>query len=467
MARRHARLAALMLIAACAAPGCVSPRVTPGPDSAWSAIALDAEVTRLAASRPSTDALWPGFDPRSVPLAVYDGERTYLFRHPSPPDGFMRLPGADAGTAVMTGRHERVTANSSAEIGGVLTATVLLGPASDRRTLRDVAALTIHEAFHLFQRLRHPGWSGNEVELFTYPTDSVGLLAYRRLETAALRRALDAPDAKGASCHARDALEIRRKRYAGMDSSYAAYERGTELNEGLATYVEQRSLRNVKSDLPAADFPAASIRQRAYATGAALATLLDRLAPDWRATFEANDRETLDGALSRAIEPGQRCAVGADAGAAAGEALGAATVQAQSDIAALRSDRERLRTAFEQRAGWRLIVETGSGEPLWPQRFDPLNVERVDATHILHSRFVALGNSLGKLEVLDASTLTSGVGPHPLFQGVNRVLLTGLTTPELVEADGGVRLTTPGVSLDFRKARIARDGEMIRICVGC
>lgn len=70
----------------------------------------------------------------------------------------------------MTGRQERVTANSSAEIGGVPTAIVLLGPASDRRTLRDVAALTIHETFHVFQRLRHPGWSGNEADLFTYPT---------------------------------------------------------------------------------------------------------------------------------------------------------------------------------------------------------------------------------------------------------------------------------------------------------
>ena len=76
MARRHARLAALMLIAACEAPGRVSPRVTPGQGSAWSAVALDAEVTRLAATRRSTDALWPGFDPRSIPLAVYDGERT-------------------------------------------------------------------------------------------------------------------------------------------------------------------------------------------------------------------------------------------------------------------------------------------------------------------------------------------------------------------------------------------------------
>lgn len=44
------------------------------------------ELDRLA-----TRAIWPGFDPRAVPVALYDGERTILARHPDPPSGFTAL----------------------------------------------------------------------------------------------------------------------------------------------------------------------------------------------------------------------------------------------------------------------------------------------------------------------------------------------------------------------------------------
>ena len=30
--------------------------------------------------------LWPGFDATMYPIAVFDGQRTLLFRHPDPPD---------------------------------------------------------------------------------------------------------------------------------------------------------------------------------------------------------------------------------------------------------------------------------------------------------------------------------------------------------------------------------------------
>src|SRR5690606_10168800 len=55
------------------------------------AFAIAREVERIAVER----TFWPGFDPLSVPLAIYSGDRTYLFRHPSPPEGFAPLPGAE------------------------------------------------------------------------------------------------------------------------------------------------------------------------------------------------------------------------------------------------------------------------------------------------------------------------------------------------------------------------------------
>src|SRR5690606_29811203 len=59
------------------------------------AFAIVRELERVAAER----EFWPGFDPLSVPLAIYSGDRTYLLRHPSPPEGF--APPPRAGPAIL------------------------------------------------------------------------------------------------------------------------------------------------------------------------------------------------------------------------------------------------------------------------------------------------------------------------------------------------------------------------------
>src|SRR4051812_3034148 len=132
--------------------------------------------------------LWPGFAPLETPVAVFDGTRTYLFRHPSPPAGYVAVSGR-RDVVARDGRDSAVTANSSATLGGVPTATVMLGGRSDPREL---AALTVHELFHVFQRERHPSWQANEADLFTYPVEDSTALALRREETDALARAVGA-----------------------------------------------------------------------------------------------------------------------------------------------------------------------------------------------------------------------------------------------------------------------------------
>jgi hypothetical protein len=259
------------------------PKTTDSP-----ALALNREVVRVAGLKNGA-GLWPGFDPLAVPLAVFDGKRTWLFRHSQPPAEFTLATEA-AGVYVQLGRNAAVTANTSADIGGVSTATLLLGPLPSPFSVNDMAAVAIHEAFHVYQRAQHPSWIGNEADLFTYPTDRPKLLALRRLETAALRLALSAEAADEAACWARKALALRETRYSGMDAAFAAYERGTELNEGLASYVEMRAAGRRGVELPAAEFAPAEVRKRAYATGLALALLLDRFTPGWPASFAANAR---------------------------------------------------------------------------------------------------------------------------------------------------------------------------------
>ena len=410
------------------------------------------------AAEAGPDGLWPGFDPLAVPLAVYDGDRTYLFRHPSPPDGFDRVP-VEPGTYAYDGRHPAVTANTNAEVGGVGTATVLL----DRRdrSPASLAPLAVHEAFHVFQRERHPTWTANEADLFVYPSDDVAALALRRLETDAFRRALST-GADDVACWSRRALALRAERYARLDSASVAYERGTELNEGLAVYVEGRAAGRATVDLAPDAYGPADVRRRAYATGAALALLLDQAAPGWHRAFGLNGRP-LDAALGQALGEGRTCSFSA---AETSEAEG----RARADVDALAAARAERLAAFEDRPGWRVVVEA-AGQPLWPQGFDPLNVERVGAARVLHARFLRLGNEAGHLEAIDGGAadveaLTEGAGPHPLFNGVVRVVLTGLPAPEVNEAGGAVVVSAPGFTAAFDGAHVVREGRTVTVRLG-
>lgn len=337
-------------------------------EGARRAFAIVRELERVAAER----AFWPGFDPLSVPLAIYAGGRTYLFRHPSPPEGFAPLAGAEPATSVFEGRHPAMIANTSMDIGGVTTATLLADDGSaEPPDARALAAVAVHEAFHVFQRRRHPGWRANEANLLTYPTDDAGLLALRRRESAALRRALaaaDGADDATAACWTRLALEAR---------------------------------------------------------------------------------------------PGDTGRCGFDSGEAA-----EIERVARDDVAALVARRAERRKAFDARDGWRVVVEPASGQPLWQRGFDPINLEHVDGG-LLHTRFLRLANDSGELEAIDGAgadveMLTEPAGPHPLFAGIARVTVAGLTQRPEVSDDGGrTVIRAPGFTASLRDADVEERGRVL------
>ncbi len=446
-----------LVFAACAAH--------PGSDDVKTPTASSVAVAEQREAASAT--LWPGFDPMSIPLAVFDGQRTWLFRHPSPPEGFVPQEGARPACSAYPGRFPAMTANTSADIGDVTTATLMLSDSGETRSTDDLAAIAIHEAFHVYQRGRHPGWQANEAALFMYPVDDAHLLSLRRLETEALRRALDASDGEGAACFAREALKRRDERFAAMDPDFAAYERGTELNEGLAAYVQARAVGRTTIDIPQKGFDPADVRRRAYATGPALALLLDRFSPGWPSSFEENDTQDLDTALEAALPPDT---TGAPPCGFTDAEVARTQQTASADVARLAEIRAGRKAAFETRPGWRVVVKAGDGQPLWPKGFDPLNVERVEGG-ILHARFLRLGNEAGQLEAIDGpgadiEALTVGYGPHPLFNGIREVVITGLPEPR-VEPDGSrVTISAPGLTGGFDDATFTRSGEEVVIRLG-
>lgn len=436
--------------AACTTTRPATPSVASAITRRTTALAVDSALVAMAGV-----PLWPQFVPLTIPVAIFDGERTYLFRHPSPPDGYSRMDGR-TDVVVREGRDPAMTANSSVTLGGVPTATVML---DTRQAPRESAALTAHELFHVFQRARHPSWQGNEADLFTYPVEDSAALALRREETFALARAVEARSVDSVRCWTRAALDARQRRFALVGAAAAAYERGTELNEGLAQYVE-RLANGAMPVLDAADPPASQVRQRAYDVGAAIAGTLDRLRPDWRDALERSaGAPPLDSILTDAVSmsPSAACAP-----AAAQRMRWAA--QAGADVHALVAERARARDEYLGRGGWRVIVDAEVA-PLFPARFDPLNVTRLSATEILHTRFLKLQGPRGTVDVLGGSALTEGVpGQHPLFAGVRRVTIAGLASPPSMSDSADVlKVAAAGVVIRLRGAKADVAGQTVRV----
>jgi len=409
-----------------------------------------AEFDRMA-ERP----LWPGFTPKTIPVAIYDGANTWLARHPAPPAGFVLKAEA---LWVFPGQHPAMRANTSVDLGGTSTATLLLDLGSSRAA-REWAAALIHETFHVFERQRHPAWIGNEGELFVYPMDDPELLARRRLETEALRRALAAAERPATACWAARAVEQRRQRFAAMAVGSVAYERGTELNEGLAAFVEDLALdRRIGSDLPAGGYGPNEVRTAAYGIGPALAALLDRFDATWKTRLENGPATSLDEMLAMALPLAE--SAGCSFTAAEKDQ---ARVRAAADTALVVAGRKEHRDAFFARAGLRLVIEAGS-QPLWPQAFDPWNVEALGGGEVLHRRWLKLGNDRGTLEVLDREALTAGAGEHPLFQGVRTLTVSGLAAEPAVTQEGEtLKIAAAGLKASLKGAVVERQEGLIRV----
>jgi len=424
---------------------------------------IDAFQLMAAIDHFSATDLWPGFVLKEIPVAIYDGKRTLLFQHPSPPKGFAALPD-HSGVWAYPGRFPDITANTSAIIGGVQTATVLPSPGT-RAAAGQRVALLAHEMFHVFQRKHHPAWSSNEADLFIYPTDDVQVYFRRQLEDEALRRALHETDSAPISCWARKALQLRRERFAALPASSVAYERGNELNEGLATYIQHRVQGPADTVLmPTQSFSPEAIRDRGYASGDAMARLLDKLSPKWQENFDRADSTSLDEALAKVLESSPTrgetpCKFPQDL-------LEATRQEAERRVGELQSQRSAARKAFVDAPGWKLVL-IANGSPLFPQGFDPLNVQIVGPGEVLHRRYLKLGNDAGSIEVLGHSALTVAAGQHPLFNGVRSLSITGLLNePSPSDSLGAVILREEGLSVSFKNAVVERGLETVTIRIG-
>ncbi len=208
--------------------------------------------------------------------------------------------------------------------------------------------------------------------------------------------------------------------------------------------------------IPTQGFGATEIRPRAYVTGAALAMLLDRYDAGWTDQFDADGRQSLDQTLQSKLTLSE--AARDDLCRFSSAETLAAIEQARIDVAAVQAAKYQRRTQFDSRDTWRLIVKAAEGKPLWPQGFDPLNVEPLEGG-LLHTRFLRLGNEQGYLEAIDSGDVdieafTVAAGAHPLFNGIEEVTIVGPAEHELTAKDGYLSVQTPGLNAEFESVSI-------------
>lgn len=419
----------------------------------YSPFEIMAEIESIA-----QQSLWPGFNPLNFPIAFYDGEKTFLFNHPNPPEEFVAVEGHDT-VYVFEGQHEKIRANTVMKINEVQTATILLETMEDLK-MRDCAAVAIHEIFHVFQLKKHPDWwKLNELEFFIYPFEDVEILSLRKLETDAIRKALRTEEPYESARWCKTALLTRRERFEKMKKGAINYERGIELLEGTAHYLQyQVAGKHLHTEIKVPGYLPEQVRLRGYAIGNALCLLLDRFQSDWKERLEKEEHMIIDDLLETAISR-----IKAETFQFTKEQKEEALRTVEKEIKTLLSQRRELKAEFFSQTGWQITV-LSENEPLWPKGFDPLNIKILNNLELLHMRWLKLGNSFGSIEVLNRKSLTSPKGEHSLFQGIKKITVTGISEEPIVEkAEGKVSINIDGLNLKFEGAEIEREGKSLLI----
>ncbi|MCH9648685.1 MAG: hypothetical protein K0U98_10630 [Deltaproteobacteria bacterium] len=417
--------------------------------------------------------IWPGFEPTKYPLAIYDGERTLLFRHPSPPKEFTLVEGQEQVWASAQ-RLDSMSWNGVIDLGGVQTAALVLTLEPGREVTFE-ASILLHEVFHLFSKPRHPTWRPNEMHRYSYPVADLENHTLLLLEGEALARALEAEENGMAVRWAATALQWRRQRTRPLAKEHLAFETAQEMQEGTAVHVARLALGTPR-DTTRLREPRTpeKFRWRFYDTGAALAAMLDAVDPSWKRRLEAEPAISMATLLEEALE--RKGVVPAKLSTSDTATIRATAHQAVTELKARRA---ALRKDFLSRSP-RLVVTVPPGAaPLRLRGFDPLALEILDNGEALHSHRFTLKGATGQVEVENPSfqrqrshrhsfegigALTVPAGAHPFLDGVREVTISGFAEKLSVSRQGTVlTIETEGLRLSFEDAVARTVGEELRV----
>ena len=415
--------------------------------------------------------LWPGFDATMYPIAVFDGQRTLLFRHPDPPDEFRPLEDHD-GAWVSPGKHPGMRWNSNADIGGTTTATLLL-TIEPGRSVEYEAHILFHEVFHLFSKPLHPTWRPNEMWRYSYPMDDVDNYRQLLLEEEALARAITSKNDDSATSWTAEALAIRTQRTAKLSEEHRTFETALELQEGTAVYMG-RSAIGIADDTEKLreERGPEGIRWRCYETGSAIAVVLDRLLPEWKKALDAEPDTTFTGLLEMAIAAREVAPA-----TFTNEELTSVSNRAEAAISNLEAKRAAVYEDFSGR-GKRVVVRLADeDEQLGTGRFNPMAVEVLNNGEVLQANFLTADHPRGEVSLqnphyvrrsLDGvvALTTPASEDHPFLNGYRQIAISGFSGDPTVLRDGNaVTIEAEGLKLEFNGARVESSDEELVVVV--
>lgn len=446
---------------------------------------------RLA--RTHRGALWPGFNPETIPVAfVFDG-KTLLFNWDGPlPAGFTSVANA---RAAWRDSAALGAASTSVRIGDRLAAQVVVRDWD----AADLIPIAFHEAFHVFQSVqrkegRRFGAGENSFYVASYPVFDVTNEALFALETRILATALETADREAREVLGRQFVAVRRNRHRRLVTDFAEFDRASELNEGLAEYVlvrvlgllaadreipaswrsnaasqlaaRTRQLANVTSD------SSMSLRLRYYHTGPAIARLLDELDPSWKGSFVAQNM-WLEDALAEAtgLNVAERMAF-----RAAHERFDTAAQVGRSRmmIARLQAQRRARADSVLATPGVLLVVRADS----LPSKnfnmcgFDPQNLLQVTDRVRLQTRWwrpcsggpTYVEFNVPSVHDAEHGTLSGVIGAE------GEITITAAGVPVALPQDGQtlrdlstVKLVAPRASIEAVRADISRNGRVLTV----
>jgi hypothetical protein len=361
-----------------------------GPQATEKPGALDVFQLGMNAAPRIAAQVWPGFDPRRYAGLVFDTST----------------------------RSYRVTFSNNTSDAKAAIFMSVFDDYYRSHTWEEGLGITVHEAFHGFQRdPSRPGlpWQHeNATDLFEYNTSSARNNALFAIEGELLLAALKTTDRSELTIAVRRFLAVRKLRQGELPGRMAAFERGAELNEGLAEYAGTQAVlcyaREVKeeklqavggalkedayllhkySKLTELSGLGRNARLKFYYTGSAQGLLLDRLMPDWKRAVQYDNQavqELLQVATAGVVGPA------VDVEAIIQERNYPAYLKKEAELASkaqLQTQRQIDALLARPR---RIVLELPQSNVVGKnyQSFDPMNVSQTDKGARLHTRMLRI-----------------------------------------------------------------------------
>ncbi|MDZ7633973.1 MAG: hypothetical protein U5L72_05850 [Bacteroidales bacterium] len=398
--------------------------------------------------------LWPGFNLKEIPVAVYDSVNTWLFFADHAPEGF-RKADHDTGVFVLEGQYPLVRGNSVVRFGETWTATSILSNSSrrtgERYNSKDLAGIIVHEQFHVFQRIKHPGWRQNDGVLLFYPEETKEALFLRRIEKEAFKRAVLATDKKEITGWALTALDYRKERLDMVPVTFGNYERDLQRTEGLSDHIERisRGVDPLNASNMTNGIAPAGVRDLGYWEGRWIAMILDRLNPDWKVQLESNDTLFLEEILESAMmDP----------------PLGKQTFS-EGEISQLRLDSDKIFDewqfkkseeieSYENLPGYSLEISSISS-PLNIRIFEPLEIELLPERAVFHRLIFSAANQKGNIRIFNHPCITYFDESFRLV----KLCIYGLPeAPEVITEEKKLILKYGDISLELNYSELTLKG---------